>query len=359
MHFRRNRIKIDLTQHMGKYIKTNFVYGMSDCNSSYLELEILNEGKTVNLEDYTVICSIVKSDNKCIFNECNIENTTNGIIEILLTTQALASDGTNYLQLILKNKDVVITSPIITYEVVKTILSESEDIIKSTNELPILIDLIDKVNKQHEECINIHNEITNSEVIRVEKENERQSLELERISNESTRVNNEDIRVLSELERSTKENERIRKELERIKSEKNRVSNENERITKDTNRDNKENLRNLAEISRVDNEGIRVSSENNRKSSESKRVKSEEVRESNELVRKEQERIREQSMTNIKNEFNKLTVSKQQDAEVIIARQSPDGTVYGTLKERLDKIELQTLKVLSNVSNIVKLLQEK
>ena len=338
MHFRRNRIKIDLTQHMGKYIKTNFVYGMSDCNSSYLELEILNEGKTVNLEDYTVICSIVKSDNKCIFNECNIENTTNGIIEILLTTQALASDGTNYLQLILKNKDVVITSPIITYEVVKTILSESEDIIKSTNELPILIDLIDKVNKQHEECINIHNEITNSEIIRVEKENERQSLELERISNENTRVNNEDIRVLSELERSTKENERI---------------------TKDTNRDNKENLRNLAEISRVDNEGIRVSSENNRKSSESKRVKSEEVRESNELVRKEQERIREQSMTNIKNEFNKLTVSKQQDAEVIIARQSPDGTVYGTLKERLDNIELQTLKVLSNVSNIVKLLQEK
>ena len=45
MHFRRNWVKLDLAQHMGKCVKTNFVYGMSDCNSSYLELEILNEGK--------------------------------------------------------------------------------------------------------------------------------------------------------------------------------------------------------------------------------------------------------------------------------------------------------------------------
>ena len=42
MHFRRNRVKLDLAQHMGKYVKSDFIYGKSDCNSSYLELEILN-----------------------------------------------------------------------------------------------------------------------------------------------------------------------------------------------------------------------------------------------------------------------------------------------------------------------------
>ena len=341
MHFRRNRVKLDLAQHMGKCVKSDFIYGKSDCNSSYLELEILNNGTVVNLEGYTAICSIVKSDNKCIFNECSIANTTNGIIEILFTSQALASDGTNYLQLILKNGETVITSPIVTYEVAKTILSESKEIIQSTNEFPILVDLIDKVDKQNEECIKIHKEMTKSEGLRIEKENERQTLELRRIDNENTRVNNENIRVLSELERNTQEVKRNRKELERAESENIRINNEDERIAKDIDRDNREISRNEAELTRVSNENTRVSSEGARVNSETVRIKAEEVREANELIRKNQEEVRQESMSNIRSEFDRLTTSRQQDAEVILARQAVDGTTYENLKARLDKMESQ------------------
>ena len=46
-------------------------------------------------------------------------------------------------------------------------------------------------------------------------------------------------------------------------------------------------------------------------------------------------------MSNIRSEFDRLTTAKQQDAEVILARQSADGTTYESLKARLDEMESQ------------------
>lgn len=48
-----------------------------------------------------------------------------------------------------------------------------------------------------------------------------------------------------------------------------------------------------------------------------------------------------ETIKNITDEFNKLLISKQQDAEVIMARESVDGKIHENLKSRLDFIELQ------------------
>lgn len=58
-----------------------------EVNSRFLEIKILDKKKAFNLTGKTVIFYATKPDGNLIFNDCEIEKATNGIVTLQLTSQ--------------------------------------------------------------------------------------------------------------------------------------------------------------------------------------------------------------------------------------------------------------------------------
>ena len=212
-----------------------------------------------------------------------------------------------------------------------------------------------------------------------EDENRRRSNEDTRVKAEAERVKVEVNRVSEESKRRTVETARVKAEGLRVKAETLRVGAETKRVEAEASRVEAERIRSsryesligeaersvqnfnsyassakLEEAERSDNENSRVEAEKLRSSNESTRINDEKIRVKNEQLRIEKEATRnnvfdakvaevnskvnevdtaknamvadtKKAIDKMTNDFNSLSASQQQDAEVILARDGEES----------------------------------
>ena len=214
--------------------------------------------------------------------------------------------------------------------------------------------------------------MTSDEERRRNEENSRIEAEKLRKQAEATRINAESQRRTTEQSRALKENERNSNEISREVNEVSRKANEEKRVQAETNRSNRydnfiadaesaannfkayistakqeEEARKANELARVKSEDVRVSNEvkrisdeNTRKANEDRRVGAETIRQSkfdakvvevnnkiNEVNTSKNAMVADtkKAIDKMNNDFNSLSASQQQDAEVILARDGEES----------------------------------
>lgn len=124
-------------------LRKDFSYNLSikqnDIGSRYLGMTIKDEGKVVNLTNHTAKLYIEKPDGTIIFNSAIIEDAAAGIVEIELTSQALAVAGLLKCELAIYGTDAsVASSKIFSINVTNSLRNDTA--IESQNEFGALVD---------------------------------------------------------------------------------------------------------------------------------------------------------------------------------------------------------------------------
>ena len=118
-----------------------------EVNSRFLEIKILDKKKAFNLAGKTVIFYATKPDGNLIFNDCEIEKATNGIVTLQLTSQMSIVPG------IMRDCEFHILDEELTKLKVKGLsieiarCTDFESAIESTSEFTALTQALDEVNK--------------------------------------------------------------------------------------------------------------------------------------------------------------------------------------------------------------------
>ena len=118
-----------------------------EVNSRFLEIKILDKKKAFNLTGKTVIFYATKPDGNLIFNDCEIEKATNGIVTLQLTSQMSIVPG------IMRDCEFHILDEELTKLKVKGLsieiarCTDFESAIESTSEFTALTQALDEVNK--------------------------------------------------------------------------------------------------------------------------------------------------------------------------------------------------------------------
>lgn len=225
-----------------------------------------------------------------------------------------------------------------------------------------------KVEQAYDEMLSYNS----SEVLRVQKEQERILNETNRTNNETTRISSEENRITSENTRKQNELNRIQREQETSLREQDRITNENNRVSLESERADSETLRNIKEEERIKNETERISKESERQIKEQDRVISEEERKTNELARQSvykeiqdarkdfngvtrdnlEERL-SSDLSYVNNRFNNASLLEY-DNKYISASKSYDGiTKYLKIKGRtLQNLATNSINFLSENNNL-------
>lgn len=112
---------------------------------------------------------------------------------------------------------------------------------------------------------------------------------------------------------------------------------ENLRVQAETKREQQEGLRQSNDLDRTKKVNTHISNMNNAKSSMQTTVNTKISEVDTKLSTKISEA--DEKILDVENRFLYLTANKQQEAEILDARLSKDGTRYTSLKERIDSIE--------------------
>lgn len=209
-----NYISIDFTKQTGQVISNNMVYTNGDIGTSFMLVDLVNNGVPIFLVGYEILVNITRGDMTKIVGSCEIIDKSKGKIEIPLLSNMLLA-GVNNLEIVLIKEGTQMVSPIISYRVAKTLSGDMEDSdIEASNEYPILITLIDTVNQlkenietELESITQLKNQVETSEEIRVANEQVRVAQERERqssfknIETKSTEKMNEMDETISDFER--------------------------------------------------------------------------------------------------------------------------------------------------------------
>lgn len=165
-----------------------------------------------------------------------------------------------------ENSEVLVTTARFNFECRRAMMNE--DVLLSTNEYPLLVNLIatvetfvdaeavrvlaEQTREQNEAIRNDNENIRNqNELDRVSAEQNRDDAETARVSNENTRILNEDARKAAETSRVEAEGDRVTAENKRATAETERAAAEQGRATAETARANAETLRANAETERA------------------------------------------------------------------------------------------------------------
>ncbi|EQL11903.1 putative phage tail fiber domain protein [Clostridioides difficile CD88] len=184
-----------------------FIYNENDVKTAYIEAILKNKDEIIDLSEYDrVLVSITKSDGQKVNGECEVVDAENGIVEIELSRQALASVGINTFQLSLVKDGTLLNTTNLYYRVEEGMINDDD--ITSTDEYGVLLVII----AQAEEIIKNNKELTK----RVEQ------LEITILGNEEVRDKAEQIRIYNEDIRNIQEEEREFNELTRQNQEANR-----------------------------------------------------------------------------------------------------------------------------------------
>ena len=108
----------------------------------YLHINLINEGKPIVLKGCSVKIGGIKPDGFDIFNSCKIIDEENGLVEVNLTEQINAADGTVRCELKIYNATGVLTTKEFNIEVSKSVTRASN--ITSSNEFTALTEALAK-----------------------------------------------------------------------------------------------------------------------------------------------------------------------------------------------------------------------
>ncbi|MCJ0144710.1 phage tail protein [Clostridioides difficile] len=201
-------IEVDFSNYrINKRLLDYFIYNENDVKTAYIEAILKNKDEIIDLSEYDrVLVSITKSDGQKVNGECEVVDAENGIVEIELSRQALASVGINTFQLSLVKEGTLLNTTNLYYRVEEGMINDDD--LTSTDEYGVLLVLI----SQAEEIIKNNKELTK----RVEQ------LEIIILGNEEVRDKAEQIRIYNEDIRNIQEEEREFNELTRQNQEANR-----------------------------------------------------------------------------------------------------------------------------------------
>ncbi|HEK8768655.1 TPA: phage tail protein [Clostridioides difficile] len=201
-------IEVDFSNYrINKRLLDYFIYNENDVKTAYIEAILKNKDEIIDLSEYDrVLVSITKSDGQKVNGECEVVDAENGVVEIELSRQALASVGINTFQLSLVKDGTLLNTTNLYYRVEEGMINDDD--ITSTDEYGVLLVII----SQAEEIIKNNKELTK----RVEQ------LEITILGNEEVRDKAEQIRIYNEDIRNIQEEEREFNELTRQNQEANR-----------------------------------------------------------------------------------------------------------------------------------------
>ncbi|MBY2396475.1 phage tail protein [Clostridioides difficile] len=201
-------IEVDFSNYrINKRLLDYFIYNENDVKTAYIEAILKNKDEIIDLSEYDrVLVSITKSDGQKVNGKCEVVDAENGVVEIELSRQALASVGINTFQLSLVKGNTLINTTNLYYRVEEGMINDDD--LTSTDEYGVLLVLI----SQAEEIIKNNKELTK----RVEQ------LEITILGNEEVRDKAEQIRIYNEDIRNIQEEEREFNELTRQNQEANR-----------------------------------------------------------------------------------------------------------------------------------------
>lgn len=201
-------IEVDFSNYrINKRLLDYFIYNENDVKTAYIEAILKNKDEIIDLSEYDrVLVSITKSDGFKVNGECEVVDAENGVVEIELSRQALASVGINTFQLSLVKGGTLINTTNLFYRVEEGMINDDD--LTSTDEYGVLLVLI----SQAEEIIKNNKELTK----RVEQ------LEITILGNEEVRDKAEQIRIYNEDLRNIQEDDREFNELTRQNQEENR-----------------------------------------------------------------------------------------------------------------------------------------
>lgn len=201
-------IEVDFSNYrINKRLLDYFIYNENDVKTAYIEAILKNKDEIIDLSEYDrVLVSITKSDGQKVNGECEVVDAENGVVEIELSRQALASVGINTFQLSLVKDGTLLNTTNLYYRVEEGMINDDD--ITSTDEYGVLLVII----AQAEEIIKNNKELTK----RVEQ------LEITILGNEEVRDKAEQIRIYNEDIRNIQEEEREFNELTRQNQEENR-----------------------------------------------------------------------------------------------------------------------------------------
>ncbi|VIF92561.1 tail fiber protein [Clostridioides difficile] len=201
-------IEVDFSNYrINKRLLDYFIYNENDVKTAYIEAILKNKDEIIDLSEYDrVLVSITKSDGQKVNGECEVVDAESGVVEIELSRQALASVGINTFQLSLVKDGTLLNTTNLYYRVEEGMINDDD--ITSTDEYGVLLVLI----SQAEEIIKNNKELTK----RVEQ------LEITILGNEEVRDKAEQIRIYNEDIRNIQEEDREFNELTRQNQEVNR-----------------------------------------------------------------------------------------------------------------------------------------
>ncbi|HBY2610907.1 TPA: phage tail protein [Clostridioides difficile] len=201
-------IEVDFSNYrINKRLLDYFIYNENDVKTAYIEAILKNKDEIIDLSEYDrVLVSITKSDGQKVNGECEVVDAENGVVEIELSRQALASVGINTFQLSLVKDGTLLNTTNLYYRVEEGMINDDD--ITSTDEYGVLLVII----AQAEEIIKNNKELTK----RVEQ------LEITVLGNEEVRDKAEQIRIYNEDIRNIQEDDREFNELTRQNQEANR-----------------------------------------------------------------------------------------------------------------------------------------
>ncbi|HAU4995933.1 BppU family phage baseplate upper protein [Clostridioides difficile] len=357
-------LEIDFSCYETKNVVKKLIYNENDINTAFINIQLKNDGKIINLTDYEVIANIWKNIGNKVQNPCKILNGELGEIEVPLTRQSLKGAGVNPFTISIVNGERSLESPRFYYRVEEAIVSDDD--IENADEFGVLVLLISQVKEvlkdndilvtrvenlenliEEQEEIRSTQETTRetNELTRETNEKERKINELTRQTNETTRESNEEERKTSETSRKESEDIRSTQETTREENESIRQSNEEERktneLTRQTNettRESNEEERKTSEIARKENEDIRSTQETTREENESIRQSNEEERKTNELTRQTNETTRESN-----EEERKTSEIARKENELI--RQESISNMQKKIDDKVDEVDNKIVEV--------------
>ncbi|HBH4212122.1 TPA: hypothetical protein KSS31_001381, partial [Clostridioides difficile] len=246
-------LEIDFSEYENrKNVVKKMIYSENDINTAFINAQLKNNGRIINLSNYDVIASIWKSTGNKVNTPCDIVNAENGEIEVPLTRKALKNAGVNPFTISIVNGERSLESPRFYYRVEEAIVSDDD--IENADEFGVLVLLISQVKEVLKDNDILVTRVENLENLIEEQEEIRSTQETTRETNELIRETNEEERKTNELTRQTNETTR--------------ESNEEERKTSETSRKESEDIRSTQETTREENELIRQSNEEERKTNE-------------------------------------------------------------------------------------------
>ncbi|EQF29042.1 hypothetical protein QEW_0356 [Clostridioides difficile CD160] len=204
-------LEIDFSEYENrKNVVKKMIYSENDINTAFINVQLKNNGKIMDLSNYDVIANIWKNTGNKVDAQCNILNAKDGEVEVPLTREALKGAGINPFTIMAINSEGSLESPRFYYRVEEGLVNDDD--IENADEFGVLVLLISQVKEVLKDNDILVTRVENLENLIEEQEEIREANELVRKENEEVRKTSEETREANELVR--KENEEVRKTQE-------------------------------------------------------------------------------------------------------------------------------------------------